>query len=178
MPSLQSDFSCRGRAMHNLTSEQARLAHSGRIGGRLRRASPVYYWQTTTQRRSRHEALCQKDSHWHLTNFGSHGKFEEKARHKCASVERLKKRVVDSCTALSLRSLPAEWAERHGVVAGTRGVGYWRWKAYTILQRLSAMADGDVLVHADYDLLMAPPPYADSRVHIEYTTRTHLVYRG
>ena len=141
--------------MHNLTSEQARLAHGGRIGARLRRNSPVYYWQTTQQRRSRHEALCQKASRWHLQTFGSHGKFEEKAKLKCASVNRLKHRVVDSCTALSLASLPADWARQHGVIVGTRGVGFWRWKAYTILQRLASMGDGEVLVHADYDLLMA-----------------------
>ena len=91
---FSTDFTCRGRAMHNLTAEQARLAHSGRIGARLRRNSPVYYWQTTPQRRSRHEALCQKGSRWHLTTFGSHGKFEEKAKAKCASVGRLKHRVV------------------------------------------------------------------------------------
>ena len=91
---FSTDFTCRGRAMHNLTSEQARLAHSGRIGARLRRNSPVYYWQTTPQRRSRHEALCQKGSRWHLTTFGSHGKFEEKAKAKCSSVGRLKHRVV------------------------------------------------------------------------------------
>ena len=131
--------------MHNLTAEQARLAHSGRIGARLRRNSPVYYWQTTPQRRSRHEALCQKGSRWHLTTFGSHGKFEEKAKAKCASVNRLKHRVVDSCTALSLADLPAEWVKQHGIVVGTRGVGFWRWKAYTILQRFSSMADGEVL---------------------------------
>ena len=76
--------------MHNLTSEQARLAHGGRVGARLRRNSPVYYWQTTAQRRSRHEALCEKRSRWHLTTFGSHGKFEEKAKAKCASVGKLK----------------------------------------------------------------------------------------
>ena len=91
---FSTDFTCRGRAMHNLTAEQARLAHSGRIGARLRRNSPVYYWQTTPQRRSRHEALCQKGSRWHLTTFGSHGKFEEKAKAKCESVGRLKHRVV------------------------------------------------------------------------------------
>ena len=159
--SFSTDFTCRGHAMHNLTAEQARLAHSGRIGARLRRNSPVYYWQTTPQRRSRHEALCKKDSRWHLTTFGSHGKFEEKAKAKCASVNRLKHRVVDSCTALSLADLPAEWVKQHGIVVGTRGVGFWRWKAFTILQRLSSMADGEVLVHADYDLLMAPPPYTD-----------------
>tara|TARA_B100000795_G_C22668760_1_gene387075 strand:+ start:622 stop:744 length:123 start_codon:yes stop_codon:yes gene_type:complete len=34
---------------------------------------------------------------------------------------------------------------QHGIVVGTRGVGFWRWKAYTILQRLSSMADGEVL---------------------------------
>ena len=52
---------------------------------------------------------------------------------------------VDSCTALSLADLPAEWVRQHGIVVGTRGVGFWRWKAYTILQRLSSMADGEVL---------------------------------
>ena len=88
--SFSTDFTCRKRAMHNLTSEQARLAHGGRVGARLRRNSPVYYWQTTAQRRSRHEALCDKRSRWHLTTFGSHGKFEEKARAKCASVGKLK----------------------------------------------------------------------------------------
>ena len=87
---FSTDFTCRKRAMHNLTSEQARLAHGGRVGARLRRNSPVYYWQTTAQRRSRHEALCEKRSRWHLTTFGSHGKFEEKAKAKCASVGKLK----------------------------------------------------------------------------------------
>ena len=150
-----SSFTCRGRTMHNLTSEQARLAYGGRINSRLRAKSPVYYWQTTQQRHSMHEAICVKRSRWHLTTFGSHGKFEQKAKLKCTSVRQLTNRVVDSCTALSLSDLPAEWARTHGVVLGTKGIGYWRWKAYTILQRLSALGEGDVLVHADYEMFIS-----------------------
>ena len=63
--------------------------------------------------------------------------------------------MVDTCTALSLADLPPEWVRQHGIELGTRGVGFWRWKAFTILRRLSAIAESDVLVHADYDLLMA-----------------------
>ena len=144
---LPTSFTCRGRTMRDLSPSQSALAHLGQISPELKANSPVYYWQKTLQRRSRHEALCQKDRRWHLTTFGSHDKFEEKAKQKCASVNRLKKRVVDSCTALTLSSLPKEWAQRHGVVVGTRGVGYWRWKAYTILQRLSSMEDGEVPLH-------------------------------
>ena len=81
--------------------------------------------------------MCQKSSGWHIITFGSHGKFEAKAKDKCRRVSQLRKRVVDSCTALTLGDLPADWARQHGVVLGTLGIGHWRWKAYTILQRLS-----------------------------------------
>ena len=161
MQGPSSDFTCRGRTMYNLTVEQARLAHGGRVANRLRAKSPVYYWQTTAQRRSLHEAVCQKSSGWHIITFGSHGKFEAKAKDKCRRVSQLRKRVVDSCTALTLGDLPADWARQHGVVLGTLGIGHWRWKAYTILQRLSQLRDGEVLMHADYDLLMAPSPTDD-----------------
>lgn len=155
------DFVCHGRTMHNLTADQSRLAHFGRISARLRSASPVHYWQHTTQRRARYEAVCTRGAaRWHLMTFGSHGKYEEAAKTKCVRVNKLR-RGIDSCTPLSFAKLPPEWAAQHGVRLGTRGIGYWRWKAYLILERLRAIRDGDVLVYADYDLLIAPTPNDD-----------------
>ena len=68
-------FTCRQRPLANLSSDHSALAHDGTISRRLRRRSPVYYWQTTQQRKSRYEAVCTKQAKWHLTTFGSHGRF-------------------------------------------------------------------------------------------------------
>ena len=156
------EYVCHGRTMRNLTADQSRLAHFGRISARLRSASPVHYWQHTTQRRARYEAVCTRGAaRWHLMTFGSHGKYEEAAKTKCLRVNRLTRHRIDSCTPLSFAKLPPEWAARHGVRLGTRGIGYWRWKAFLILERLRAIGDGDVLVYADYDLLIAPTPHDD-----------------
>ena len=63
--------------------------------------------------------------------------------------------VVDSCTNASLTSLSPEWARAHNITFDSRGAGYWRWKPHLILQHLEKVADGDVVVWLDYDLILA-----------------------
>ena len=141
--------------MRDLTPSQAALAHRGQISPELKASSPVYYWQKTRQHRSRQEAICKKNAKWHITTFGSHGRFAADAAFKCKQVAKWNRRQVDSCQNHSLASLPDDWKREHGISLGTMGIGYWRWKPYTILRRLEEMSDGEVLVHADYDLVLA-----------------------
>lgn len=141
--------------MDNLSPDQYALAVGGKISAHLRQRSPVRYWQTTRQNASRHEAICKADlpveQSWHVLTFGSHGRFEAAARAKCELVRQFNSHV-DTCTNLSLSSLPADWRRAHGVAAGVPGVGYWKWKPYAILKRLRELKENDVLVWADYDL--------------------------
>ena len=83
--------------------EQQALAHNGVIGERLRKQSSVYYWQTTEQHKSRHEAVCNKQTKWHLITFGSHGRFSFKANQRC-SMNAHGLPYVDSCVNNSLAS--------------------------------------------------------------------------
>ena len=145
--------------MHGLTDHQAALAHDGRISVALKSRSPVYYWQHTDQAAVRHEAVCRKQGRWHLITFGSHARFQELARRKCAVAHRTMP-TVDTCTNLSLASLPEEWARAHDADVSTRGAGWWRWKPYLIQRRLRELEEGDVLVHLDYDLVMDRDPKA------------------
>jgi hypothetical protein len=152
-------LSCRGRSL-NLTADHAALARDGEISLRLRRRSSAFYWQTSDQRQSRHEALCTKRARWHLATFGSHAGFAYQASQRCRAALRSRCRCVDACTNDTLATLPATWAVEHHVNSATRGAGWWRWKPYLILQRLLALADGDVLVWHDYDLLLGHDPKA------------------
>ena len=142
---------CRRKTFTNLTADQLALARDGTIPQRLRSASPVFYWQTTRQHRSRREAICTKNTAWHATTFGSHGKFADLARMKCRRAAQVRP-VISTCTNLTLQDLPPRWAKANGATRGSRGAGYWRWKPYTLLRRLQALGDEEVLVHFDYDL--------------------------
>lgn len=143
--------------MRNLTTAQASLANLGQILPELKRKSPVHYWQTSKQHRSRQEAICEKGNNkWHITTFGSHDHWAADAAFKCNQAARWNRNHVDSCQNHSLMSLPEDWKREHGIRLGTLGVGYWRWKPYTILRRLEAMDEGEVLLHADYDLILGP----------------------
>mmetsp|Transcript_22596 Transcript_22596/g.66372 ORF Transcript_22596/g.66372 Transcript_22596/m.66372 type:complete len:529 (+) Transcript_22596:104-1690(+) len=157
----RSSFSCKGREMSGLSRAHSLLAHRGLISPTLRAASTVYYWRhTAAQERSRHEAVCSKASGWHLASFGSHGSFADRAswicrraRHEIGGRSRsAAPRVLDSCTTSNLTSLPRRWRVRHNVSRAVRGAGYWKWKPFYLLKRLAKLADGDVLVHLDYDL--------------------------
>ena len=134
---------CRRKTFTNLTADQLALARDGTIPQRLRSASPVFYWQTTRQHRSRREAICTKNTAWHATTFGSHGKFADLARLKCRRAAQVRP-VISSCTNLTLQDLPPRWAKANGATRGSRGAGYWRWKPYTLLRRLQALGDGEV----------------------------------
>ena len=166
-------FLCRGRVLRNLTAAEFSLAHDGAIAPELKRRSSSYYWQTAAQERSRHELICEKTTRWHILTFGSHGNYWELAKRKChgngnggtfapnrAETRRLhrqlghKVRNVDTCTNLTVASLPREWAAAHGINASVRGAGYWRWKPYAIQQKLASMGEGEVLAWMDYDLVL------------------------
>ena len=134
---------CRRKTFTNLTADQLALARDGTIPQRLRSASPVFYWQTTRQHRSRREAICTKNTAWHATTFGSHGKFADLARMKCRRAAQVRP-VISTCTNLTLQDLPPRWAKANGATRGSRGAGYWRWKPYILHKRLQALADGDV----------------------------------
>ena len=159
--------------MRNLTAAEFSLAHDGAIAPDLLRRSSSYYWQTAAQERSRHELICEKTTRWHILTFGSHGNYWELAKRKChgngnggtfapnrAETRRLhrqlghKVRNVDTCTNLTVASLPKEWAAAHGINASVRGAGYWRWKPYAIQQKLASMGEGEVLAWMDYDLVL------------------------
>ena len=140
---------CRRKTFTNLTADQLALARDGTIPQRLRSASPVFYWQTTRQHRSRREAICTKNTAWHATTFGSHGKFADLARMKCRRAAQARP-VISTCTNLTLQDLPPPWVKANGATRGSRGAGYWRWKPYTLLRRLQALGDGEVLVHFNY----------------------------
>jgi len=135
---------CRRKTFTNLTADQLALARDGTIPQRLRSASPVFYWQTTRQHRSRREAICTKNTAWHATTFGSHGKFADLARLKCRRAAQARP-VISTCTNLTLQDLPPRWAKANGATRGSRGAGYWRWKPYTLLRRLQALGDGEAL---------------------------------
>ena len=155
IPTCQPDGSCgmtcRRKTFTNLTADQLALARDGTISQSLRTASPVFYWQTTRQHRSRREAICTKNTAWHATTFGSHGKFADLARMKCRRAAEVRP-AISTCTNLTLQDLPPRWAKANGATRGSRGAGFWRWKPYTLLRRLQALGDGEVLVHFDYDL--------------------------
>ena len=165
--STRSSFTCRGRTLHGLSDDHAVLAHDAQITPSLRARSPVYYWRTTTQDKAQHEAICTKaESKWHVVTFGSHAKWAALANRMChwpePKVNPTMKyrrhgigRVVDSCTNLTLASLPDEWARANNITIASRGAGYWKWKPYLILQKLEAVADGDVVAWLDYDLIVA-----------------------
>ena len=167
LPSTRSWFVCRRRNITGMDSVQTALAHGGRIAPELRARSPVYYWQTTTQANSRHEAVCAtKRGTWHLLTFGSHGRFSFLASRKCfwpdpmpSPANRFRRkpfgRVLDSCTNHSLETLPVEWMRAHNISTASRGIGYWKWKPYLILRHLESLAEGDVLAWLDYDLILS-----------------------
>jgi hypothetical protein len=152
---------CRRKTFTNLTADQLALARDGTIPQHLRSASPVFYWQTTRQHRSRREAVCTKNTAWHATTFGSHGKFADLARMKCRRAAQVRP-VISTCTNLTLQDLPPRWAKANGATRGSRGAGYWRWKPYTLLRRLQALGDGEVpralLNRRPPALLLAPTP--------------------
>ena len=150
-PGGSCGMTCRRRTFTNLTADQLALARDGVISQSLRAASPVFFWQTTRQRRSRREAICSKNTAWHAITFGSHGEFADLARMKCRRAA-LVRPAIATCTNLTLQDLPPRWAKANGATRGSRGAGYWRWKPYTLLRRLQALGDGEVLVHLDYDL--------------------------
>ena len=141
-------WSCRRKTFTNLTADQLALARDGVITESLRAASPVFYWQTTRQRRSRREAICSKSTAWHAITFGSHGKFADLAQLKCRRAARVGP-PAETCTNLTLADLPPRWAKANGAARSTRGAGYWKWKPYTLLRRLQA---------APYPPSPPPPP--------------------
>ena len=158
---LPSSFQCRRRNISNLSLDHARLAE-GYISPRLKQASPVYYWRHTRQRRSRYEAVCEKAAKWHIVTFGSHGRFKFLAQQRCQFAMRgfpakvpAARRSPDTCQNHTLDSLPAKWRVANGINQTTRGAGWWKWKPYLLRQRLREISDGEVILWADYDLLLA-----------------------
>lgn len=62
--------------------------------------------------------------------------------------------------AFSLEDLPLAWRNANSVNSHTRGAGWWRWKPYYLLRELRQLGEGEVLVHADYDLILNKKPSA------------------
>ena len=158
---LPTFLKCRRRNITNLSPDHARLAQ-GHISPQLKRASPVYFWRHTRQRHSRYEAICEKPqrSKWHILTFGSHARFKFLAEQRCqlarrGFTHRVRTPLADTCQNHTLASLPEEWRVANGIEQTTRGAGWWKWKPYLLQQRLREVADGDVILWADYDLLLA-----------------------
>ena len=162
---MLSNFTCRGRTLQ-LSPPEAALALEGKIELSLKRRSAVFYWAHAAEeeKHARHEAICKKNAGWHLRSFGSHGPWALKAQEKCGSLAGVAKNVrrgeLDSCKAQSLADLPEEWKAASGVSNATRGAGWWRWKPYYLLRELRSVPPGDVIVHADYDLVFSASPAA------------------
>ena len=158
---MAANFTCRNREML-LQPDEAELALRGSIAPSLRARSAHYYWRTSEQAQARREALCTKQSGWHLRIFGSHSTWAMAAEEKCGSqtgVARFRARgELNSCIARRLDDLPASWRLNAGVNNATRGAGWWRWKPYYLLRELQAVPHGDVLVHTDYDLQLSKHP--------------------
>ena len=144
--------------MHGLSDDEIALANHGKISAALRARSPIYYWQKSGQEQSRHEAVCEKRGRWHLITFGSHARFAELARRKCAFAKqrRQMRNAVDSCTEHNQSTLPADY---HGGDA-KKGAGWWRWKPFLLLRKLREVDEGDIVAHLDYDLIMDVRPNA------------------
>jgi hypothetical protein len=153
-----TDFTCRSRTL-KLPPAEAALALNQQIEPQLRARSPIYYWRhgQPAQERSRREAVCTKKGGWHLRSFGSHDWWAQAAREQCDAA---RWRDLDSCKAFSLQDLPEDWRRANGVNSSSRGAGWWRWKPFYLLRELRTLAQGDVLVHADYDLVLAKRPHA------------------
>lgn len=153
------NFTCRGRTLQ-IAPEEAALALHGEIAPSLRQRSAVHFWRhgEPAQTRSTHEAVCTKGTaEWHLRSFGSHDWWAQAAREQCDAA---RWRALDSCKAYSLDDLSPEWRQQHGVNNSLRGAGWWRWKPYYLLHELRKLKQGDVVVHADYDLVLAKQPGA------------------
>lgn len=113
------------------------LATTGAIAPALRHRSSVYYWShgapEAAQSQARHEAMCSKKSGWHLRTFGSHGFWAMAAKEKCGPPNSgirpsIDAGVIDTCAALTLDDLPADWRQAHfrwttapGALAGGGG---------------------------------------------------------
>ena len=154
---MTTSFSCRSRTIQVSTAEAA-LALNGTIAQSLRQRSSVFYWQHSAQERSLREAVCTKNRGWHLRSFGSHGRWAQAARERCLDVQHWQE--LSSCKAFAMEDLKAEWRRAHGVNSSVRGAGWWRWKPYYLLQELRTLPMDDVLVHADYDLVLKGRPAA------------------
>ena len=162
---MLTNFTCRGRTLQ-LSPAEAALALEGKIDPLLKSRSAVFYWAhaAAEETHARHEAICKKNAGWHLRSFGSHGPWALKAQEKCGSLAGVARNVrrgeLDSCKAQSLADLPEEWKAASGVSNATRGAGWWRWKPYYLLRELRSVPHGDVIVHADYDLVFSASPAA------------------
>ena len=159
-----ANFTCRGRTLQ-LPPAEAALALRGRIEPSLKKRSAVFYWSHASEDTlARREAVCTKKVGWHLRSFGSHALWAMKAQEKCGKLAgvlpNIKRGELDSCRALSLADLPQDWKAANGVSNATRGAGWWRWKPYYLLRELRSVAPGDVVVHADYDLVLGAHPSA------------------
>lgn len=153
-----------------LSAEEYALASGGSVSPSLTRRSGVYYWSHpgdggSLPSTAGHEAVCRKKAGWHLRSFGSHGRFARAAAEKCGPRNAgigptLADGTVDSCRGWSLKDLPEDWRRAHVGGNRTRGAGWWRWKPYYMLSELRKLAQGDVLVHVDYDIVLAHNPSA------------------
>ena len=105
---MAANFTCRNREML-LQPDEAELALRGSIAPSLRVRSASYYWRTSEQAQARREALCTKQSGWHLRIFGSHSTWAMAAEEKCGSqtgVARFQARgELNSCIARRLDDL-------------------------------------------------------------------------
>jgi len=162
------NYTCRNRHFL-LPPDEYALATAGHISPALRQRSSSYYWSHTAsdpaQQTARHDAICTKQGGWHLRTFGSHGRWATAAAEKCGPPNAgvamsVKAGVLDTCKAFTLDDLPEDWRKAHGLNNHTRGAGWWRWKPYYLLNELRSVPHGDVIVHADYDIVISKTPAA------------------
>src|SRR4051812_2932158 len=65
-----------------------------------------------------------------------------------ASAERFGIQLVNSYDIEAIRST-AFYAENKAILDLPRGLGYWLWKPYIILETMKDLREGDVVVYAD-----------------------------
>jgi hypothetical protein len=82
-----------------------------------------------------------------LTNL-SNELFRESRLRLNASARRFGIQAVNSYDIEAIRST-AFYAENKAILDLPRGLGYWLWKPYIILETMNSLAEGDIVVYAD-----------------------------
>ncbi|MBO9204581.1 MULTISPECIES: hypothetical protein [Niastella] len=90
-----------------------------------------------------------------LTNL-SNDLFKESRFRLNASAQQYGIASVNSYDQEDIKSTPF-YAENKKVLDSPKGIGYWLWKSYIILETMKSLQDGDIVVYADCGLEIIAP---------------------